>query len=40
MAYAILAAVDPIIGIYTGIFPILMYILMGSIKHASFGESA
>eukprot|EP00094_Tigriopus_californicus_P013678 TCALIF_13235-PA protein Name:"Similar to Slc26a6 Solute carrier family 26 member 6 (Mus musculus)" AED:0.08 eAED:0.08 QI:239/0.88/0.8/1/0.88/0.7/10/0/679 len=40
MAYGILASVDPIVGIYTAFFPILIYILMGTSRHASFGTFA
>ena len=38
MAYAILAAVDPILGIYTAFFPVIIYIFMGTSKHISLGE--
>eukprot|EP00095_Tigriopus_kingsejongensis_P001338 snap_masked-scaffold1057_size73593-processed-gene-0.5 protein:Tk01338 transcript:snap_masked-scaffold1057_size73593-processed-gene-0.5-mRNA-1 annotation:"Prestin" len=40
MAYGILAAVDPIVGIYSAFFPILIYIIMGTSRHASFGTFA
>ncbi len=40
MAYAMLASVDPIVGIYTSFFPVLVYILMGTAPHTSFGTFA
>ena len=38
MAYAMLASVEPIVGLYTSFFPVLVYILMGTSPHSSFGE--
>ena len=40
LAYAILASVPPIIGIYTAFFPVMMYIIFGTSKHASMGTFA
>lgn len=40
LAYAILASVPPIIGIYTAFFPAMMYIIFGTSKHASMGTFA
>ena len=40
LAYAILANVPPIVGIYTAFFPVLMYILLGTSKHVSMGTFA
>ena len=38
MAYANLAELDPIYGIYTAIFPVLIYTLLGPSRHVSMGE--
>ena len=40
MAYGLLAGVDPIVGIYTGFFPVLMYALLGTMPHNSMGTFA
>ena len=40
MAYAILAGVDPVVGIYTAFFPVLVYVLMGTMPHVSMGTFA
>ena len=40
MAYGMLAGVDPVIGIYTAFFPILLYVLMGNMPHVSMGTFA
>ena len=39
MAYASLAEVDPIYGIYTAIFPVLIYAIFGPSRHISFGTN-
>ena len=39
MAYALLASVTPIIGIYTAFFPVLVYIFMGTSRHISLGKT-
>ena len=38
MAYAMLASVEPIVGLYTSFFPVMVYIMMGTSPHSSFGE--
>ncbi len=38
MAYALLANTDPIVGIYTAFFPVIVYIFMGTSPHISQGE--
>jgi len=40
MAYAMLAGVDPVIGIYTAFFPVLLYVFMGNMPHVSMGTFA
>ena len=40
LAYAILAGVPAIIGIYTAFFPVIIYILLGTSKHVSMGTFA
>ena len=40
MAYAILAGVDPVVGIYTAFFPVLVYVLMGTMPQVSMGTFA
>lgn len=40
MAYALLGGCPPIVGIYMAIFPVLVYILMGTSKHVSMGTFA
>ena len=40
MSYAILAGVMPVIGIYTAFFPVLVYVLMGTMPQVSMGTFA
>jgi len=40
MAYALLAGVEPVIGIYTAFFPVLLYCLLGTMPHVSMGTFA
>ena len=40
LAYAILAGVPAIIGIYTAFFPVIIYVLLGTSKHVSMGTFA
>jgi len=40
MAYAMLAGVDPVIGIYTAFFPVLVYAMLGNMPHVSMGTFA
>ena len=40
LAYAILANVPPIIGIYTAFFPVFIYACLGTSKHLSMGTFA
>lgn len=40
MAYGALGGVHPIIGIYTAIYPVLVYFLMGTSRHVSMGSFA
>ena len=37
MAYALLANLDPIVGIYMAFFPVLVYAFFASSKHLSMG---
>ena len=40
MAYGMLAGVDPVIGIYTAFFPVLLYVMLGNMPHVSMGTFA
>ena len=40
MAYGMLAGVDPVVGIYTAFFPVLLYLLLGTMPHVSMGTFA
>ena len=40
MAYALLAGLPPIVGLYTGILPVLVYGLLGSTRTLTFGPTA
>jgi len=40
MAYGLLAGVDPVVGIYTAFFPVLLYAFLGTMPHVSMGTFA
>ncbi|KAF1751574.1 hypothetical protein GCK72_018128 [Caenorhabditis remanei] len=40
IAYAILSRQEPIVGLYTSIFPVFIYIFFGTSRHASLGTFA
>ena len=40
MAYAMLAGVEPVTGIYTAIWPVMVYVVLGNMPHVSMGTFA
>lgn len=38
IAYAVLAGVDPVYGLYVSLFPVFFYMLFGTSKHVSVGN--
>jgi SulP family sulfate permease len=40
MAYALLAGLPPVYGLYTASMPIFIYVLLGTSKHISMGPFA
>ena len=38
LAFAMLASLPPVTGLYTAIIPVLVYMIMGTSKHLSVGK--
>lgn len=38
MAYGILGNLQPVVGIYMAFFPVLIYLFLGTSRHASMGN--
>ncbi|VDM13185.1 unnamed protein product [Wuchereria bancrofti] len=38
IAYAVLAGVDPVYGLYSSFFPVFFYVFFGTSRHASVGN--
>ena len=38
LAYALLASLSPIVGLYTSFLPVLLYFVLGTSKHLAIGK--